>query len=232
LRAETVVNAAGPHVAEIAAMLGEKLAVTNVLQQKIMFEDRDGTVPRSRPFSIDLDGQEIGWTAEERALLTEDPATAWLAQPMQGGIHCRPDGGDGGRWVKLGWAYNHAPSEVVAEPVLDANFPDIVLRGASRLQPALARYVGRLPRGAVHYGGYYTMTAENWPLIGPTATPGAFIAGALSGFGTMAACATGALCAGWIGGTPLPSYAAALSPARYGDAGLMAVLAGQGKGVL
>jgi len=100
-----------------------------------------------------------------------------------------------------------------------------VLRAASRLHPALAAYIGHLPRGARHYGGYYTMVEENWPLIGPMRTPGAYLAGALSGFGTMAACMSGALCAAWLAGGSLPPYAAALSPARYADTALMAELA-------
>ena len=91
---------------------------------------------------------------------------------------------------------------------------------------------GRLPRGTRHYGGYYTMTPENWPLIGPMQTAGAFVAGALSGFGSMAACATGALCAAWVTGAELPAYAQSLSLARYADAGLMAQLSGLAKGSL
>ncbi len=108
----------------------------------------------------------------------------------------------------------------------------MVLRAASRLTPALRAYVGRLPRGALHYGGYYTMTPENWPLIGAMRTPGAFMAGALSGFGTMAACATGACCAAWAAGADLPPYAHALSPGRYDDAALMAGLQDTGRGIL
>jgi hypothetical protein len=34
--------------------------------------------------------------------------------------------------------------------------------------------------------------------------------GALSGFGTMTACMTGSLCAAWVAGGDLPSYARAL----------------------
>jgi glycine/D-amino acid oxidase-like deaminating enzyme len=233
MRAERLVNAAGPHLAEVGAMLGETLPVTTLWQQKIAFEDREAVIPRRMPFAIDLDGQTIAWTEEERALLAENPSTAWLTRPMQGGIHCRPDGGDGGKWIKLGWAYNRTPAPVQAEPPLDPQFPDIVLRGASRLNPALKAYLGRLPRQATHYGGYYTMTAENWPLIGPMATPGAFVAGGLSGFGTMSACATGELCAAWICGGARPDYADSLSLARYRDAALMASLAAAGdKGVL
>jgi len=221
IRAAAIVNAAGPYIADIAAMLGESLPVTNVLQQKITFEDRAGAIPRARPFSIDLDGQTLAWSDDERAELAADPATAWLTRPMPGGIHCRPDGAT---WIKLGWAYNHTPSPPDRDPALDPSYPDIVLRGASRLQPALAQYIGRLPRNAVHYGGHYTMTEENWPLIGPMQTDGAFIAGALSGFGTMAACATGALCAAWLTGAPLHAYARALSRFRYEDVALMAGL--------
>src|SRR5262249_6070427 len=96
--------------------------------------------------------------------------------------------------------------------------------GASRLNPRLRAYVGRLPRGAHRYGGYYAMTDENLPLIGPTTISGAFVAGALSGFGTMAACATGALCAAWAAGGPRPALADALSLGRRQDPALMAEL--------
>ena len=90
----------------------------------------------------------------------------------------------------------------------------------------------RLPRGAKHYGGYYTMTAENWPLIGPMRTRGAFIAGALSGYGSMAACATGAICAAWIARRPVPDYARSFTLDRRSNAALMAELASLGKGTL
>ncbi|MFX5956762.1 hypothetical protein ABTF01_20430, partial [Acinetobacter baumannii] len=84
-----------------------------------------------------------------------------------------------------------------------------------------------------HYGGYYAMTPENWPLVGPMRTAGAFMAGALSGFGTMAACATGAVCAAWAAGAAVPDYAHALSLARYDDQAMMAELASlTSKGVL
>ena len=147
LRADRIVNAAGPFVGDVAAMLGEALPVKCVYQQKIAF-------------------------------------------------------------------------------------PDTVVRGASRLNPRLAAYIGRLPRGVRHYGGYYTMTDENWPLIGPMQAPGAFVAGALSGYGSMAACATGSICAAWVMGGRIPEYARSLSPERRSNAGLMAQLAALDKGTL
>lgn len=232
ISAERVVNAAGPYFADIGRMLGEELPVACVFQQKIAFEDREAAISRTMPFTIDLDGQEIPWTDEEREILGEDPSTARFLKAMPGGIHCRPDGAEDGQWIKLGWAYNHRTSDPHAEDPIDPQFPDIVLRGASRLHPRLKSYIGRLPRNAHHYGGYYTLTQENWPLVGPMATPGAFMAGALSGFGTMAACATGELCAAWVTGNAVPDYAQTLTLARYDDPALMARIASEKKGHL
>ena len=90
-----------------------------------------------------------------------------------------------------------------------------MLRGAARLNPALRAYYGRLPRQMLHYGGYYTRSADNWPLIGPMGPEGAFMAAALSGHGTMGACASGELAAAWIAGSPLPGYARAFSLDRF-----------------
>ena len=232
-RADVLVNAAGPFLGEIAAMLGETLPVHNVFQQKLAFDDVEHAIPRTMPFSIDLDEHLIAWTDDERETLASEPSLAWLTQPIAGGIHCRPDGGDHGSWIKLGWAYNTQASSPFNPAPLDENFPDIVVRAASRLNPSLASYIGRLPRKRTHYGGYYTMTAENWPLIGPMATAGAFVIGALSGFGTMSACAAGSLCADWITGASLPVFGEPLALARYKNGALMHELAQQrSKGVL
>ncbi|WP_415234082.1 NAD(P)/FAD-dependent oxidoreductase [Pseudorhodobacter sp.] len=229
---DRVVNAAGPFADKIAQMLGVDLPVYNTFQQKIAFEDRLGVIPRDVPFSIDLDGQSIDWTEEERTLLKGDPEMAWLAGDMPGAIHCRPDGGDGGKWVKLGWAYNEKPGTATWEQPTDPNYPEIVLRGAARLQPGLKAYYGQLPRNMHHYGGWYTMTKENWPLIGRMGPEGAFMNCALSGYGTMAACAAGELCAAWMTDGTLPDYAHGFSVDRYGDAELMAALATVDRGIL
>ena len=232
LMADRVVNAAGPYLKDVGQMLGCDLPVKSVFQQKIAFEDREAAIPRDLPFTIDLDDQVLFWEDEDRALLAEDPDTRHLTEPMRGGIHCRPDGAPGGKWIKLGWAYNQTATDPHQEDPIDPQFPDTVLRGASRLHPGLAAYIGRLPRGARHYGGYYTMTEENWPLIGPLDGQGAFVAGALSGYGSMGACAAGALCARWVTGRPLPDFASSLSLSRHADADLMAELARMGKGSL
>lgn len=226
--ASAVVNAAGPFADRVAAMLGETLPVKHVFQQKLAFEDHLGAIPRDMPFSIDLDEKRLDWSAEERDLLAGDPDVGWLTQVMPGGTHCRPEGGARSRWVKLGWAYNTATSapqqDLANEPALDKQFQEIVMRGAAAFLPALRPYVEEPPRKCVHYGGYYTMTEENWPLIGPAAADGAFMLTALSGFGSMAACAAGRLCAATVAGAPLPDYARALSMARYADRDLVTAL--------
>lgn len=233
LRADKIVNAAGPFAAKVQAMVGETLPISCVYQQKVSFEDTLGAIARTMPFTIDLDGQRVEWTDDERELLAGDPATSKLLEPMVGGIHCRPDGAESGKWVKLGWAFNDKATDPSADEPSDPHFPSIVLRAASRLHPRLRGYLGRLPRGAHHYGGYYPMTPENLPLIGPAATEGVYLAAALSGFGTMAACATGSICAASITGDSLPSFAPMLSLSRYEDAAtISAFLESSGQSLL
>lgn len=219
VRAEVLVNAAGPFAANVAAMLGIELPVQNIFQQKIAFDDEHGTVPRDLPFSIDLDSTTLAWPEEVQDMLAADPEFAWLTRALPGGRHCRPDGGDRSRRIKLGWAFNRSASEpqqdLANEPRLHPQFPEVVLRGAAELLPALGAYVETPPRSVTHYGGYYTMTAENWPLIGPLGVDGAFTVCALSGFGSMAAASAGFACAAWICNAGIPDYAHELSLARY-----------------
>ena len=107
-----------------------------------------------------------------------------------------------------------------------------MLRGAARLNPSLKTYYWRLTHNMHHYGGWYTMTDENWPLIGPMGPSRAFMNCAMSGFGTMAACAGDALCAAWIADGHRPSYVKEFSLQRYEDSALMQPLRESKKGVL
>jgi glycine/D-amino acid oxidase-like deaminating enzyme len=232
IMATKVVNAAGPFINEFANQLGLTLPVVNVLQQKIAFPDTKNAIPRKLPFVIDLDEQEIDWQQEDKALFREDPDFAWLSDTFPGFIHCRPEGGDSANWVKLGWAYNESSTEALLEPKLDDHYPEIVLRGAARLNPALKVYYDGLPRKMIHYGGYYTKTDENWPLIGKTDVEGFYLNGAMSGFGTMAACAAGELCAQSILDLELPEYSSVLSLERYKDLEFMHDLSQYKTGIL
>jgi glycine/D-amino acid oxidase-like deaminating enzyme len=230
--AKKAVNACGPFAKDIAQMLDVSLPVENILQQKIAFPDVHHAIPRVQPFSIDLDAQYIDWEEDERTLLAAEDEYKWLTEEFTGSIHCRPEGGDNGNWVKLGWAFNELPVDAQIQPLLNDNYPEIVLRGAARLNPALKSYYGKLPRNMVHYGGYYTATKENWPLIGETSVKGFYINGAMSGFGTMAACAAGELCAQWILNVDLPDYAYDLSLERYNNSSLIEELKSYDKGIL
>jgi glycine/D-amino acid oxidase-like deaminating enzyme len=228
LTAAAIVNAAGPFVGRVAEMLDVELPVKNIYQQKVAFEDTEAAIKRDMPFSIDLDPKVLSWSDAERESLQDDPELEWLTKELPGGTHCRPDGGPNGKWVKLGWAYNKKISQpqddMVNEPAIDPSFPEIVIRGAAAFRPALRQYIVSPPTRFSHYGGYYTMTEENWPLIGPMNDRGAFVVGALSGFGSMSACAAGKLCAAHVMGEPLPSYATDLSLSRLSNNALLAEL--------
>ncbi len=236
INADVVINAAGPFVNRIAGMLGESLPIKNIYQQKIAFEDERAAIPRDMPFSIDLDAKTLEWSDEEKEFLESEEGLAWLTREIHGGTHCRPEGGANGKWVKLGWAYNSRTSEpqedLANEPRIDPQFPEIVIRGAAAFIPSLRPYVDEPPKRFTHYGGYYTMTEENWPLIGPLNDDGAFVVGALSGFGSMAACAAGRLVATHACVGALPEYAADLSLARLENTTLLDQLRAGSTGIL
>ncbi len=109
-------------------------------------------------------------------------------------------------------------------PKPDDRCPEVVLHGSARLNPGLNVYYERLPRTMSHYGGYYTMTKENWPLVGPAGPGGSFVVGALSGFGTTGACAAGHPAAAMATGADVPGYASLLGLARYDDPEFVAAL--------
>jgi glycine/D-amino acid oxidase-like deaminating enzyme len=66
-------------------------------------------------------------------------------------------------------------------------------------------------------GGFYTKTRENRPLVGPMGVEGAFVAGAVSGYGIMSACAVGELLAAHVTGSHQPEYAPVFALSRYDD---------------
>jgi glycine/D-amino acid oxidase-like deaminating enzyme len=88
--------------------------------------------------------------------------------------------------------------------------------------PAMKAYGPDTP-GVVD-GGYYCKTPENRPLVGPLAVPGAFVCGALSGSGLMAAHALGELAAQHVVEEKLPDYAKWFLPSRYDDPSYQALM--------
>lgn len=210
------VNAAGPMLAQVGAMLGLEIPVFSELHLKTSIEDHLGVVPREAPFLIWEDLQEIGWSLDEREFLPELKDGEQLLGTMPPGVHLRIEGGGSSNHILVLWPYHLDP---VAEDFpfeIPDHYAEICLRGISTMIPGLAAYVERMPRPHID-GGYYTKTRENRPLAGPLEIEGAFVHGALSGFGLMASSGTAELVAAHITGGDLPGYAGAFHPGRYDD---------------
>ncbi len=222
---ETFVVAAGPFARQLGHMLGVDLPIVCELHYKISYDDHLEVLPRIAPLFYWADPQFLPWSDEERALLAESEETRWLLELFPGGSHGIPEGGAGSRIQLCLWTYDVETMEpVVPVPPAGPYYFEVVLRGMSRMAPGLAAYFDRLPRPFVD-GGYYAKTRENRPLIGPLPVSGAYIVGALSGFGIMAASAAGELLAAHVTGRPLPDYASWFLLDRYQDPAYQALLA-------
>lgn len=209
------VNAAGPLVGDVAAMLGEQLPVHSEVHLKVSARDVAGAMPRDAPLMIWADPQSVSWSEDERRHLEAEGREDLLGR-LPEGCHGRPEGGADSPWMLALWEYE----KVVREPAWpiprDPLYAEVVLRGMTAMLPAMGAYRDRMPETAVD-GGYYTKTPENRPLAGPTATEGSFVAGAVSGFGVMAACGVADLVAAHVTGRDLPDHAASFSLDRYDD---------------
>lgn len=210
------VNAAGPFVGEVSKLLGVELPVYSERHLKLNFLDPLGVISRDAPMLIWDDAQTIAWDEDEREALAADPETRWLTEPFPAGVHTRPDGPPGSPIRLMLWDYHRHPVEPVVPVEADELFPELVLRGLITMLPGLRAYLGRMSKPYVD-GGYYTKTKENRPLIGPLPVRGAYVLGALSGYGLMAAPAAGELLAAHIVGALLPDLASAFTLARYAD---------------
>ena len=211
------VIAAGPMLKEVAGMLGVEAPVYCELHAKVSFNDHLGLFPRHAGLLIWTDPVRLRWTEEERAALEEDEETRWLLGELPAGVHGRPEGPADSPVVLLLWTYHTEPVDPVF-PIKfkDPFYPEIVLRGMARMIPALSAYFNRLPRMFVD-GGYYTKTRENRPLIGPLPVEGAYVLGALSGYGLMASPAGGELLASYVVGEQVPEFARWFRLERYQD---------------
>jgi glycine/D-amino acid oxidase-like deaminating enzyme len=220
---QQVINAAGPLLREVGLMMGVDLPVFSELHLKMAFKDPLGAVPRNAPMLIWTDPLVLSWSEEERAMLAESEETRSFLEPLPSGIHTRPEGGPDSDILLGLWAYHTPPTEPVFPFSTDPGYPEMVLRGLSTMIPGLKGYVERLPKATVD-GGYYTKTRENRPLIGKLPIQGAYVVGALSGFGVMAACGAGELVAAHVAGSKLPHYASAFALERYKDPGYQRLL--------
>jgi glycine/D-amino acid oxidase-like deaminating enzyme len=163
-----------------------------------------------------MDTQTLAWEPEEREILAEDETTRWLTESFASGIHTRPTGSGESQTILVLWDYQARAMDPVWPPPLDAQYPEIALRGLAAMLPRMKEYFPRMPRPQLD-GGYYTRTRENRPLVGPMCVDGAYMIGAVSGYGIMSACGTGELLAAHVTGAALPAYAPAFTLERYDD---------------
>jgi glycine/D-amino acid oxidase-like deaminating enzyme len=217
------VNAAGPFVGQVGRLLGVDLPIFCERHAKVAFNDVLGAVPRSAPMTIWTDPVSLPWLADERLELARSPEHRYLLEPFPAGVHGRPEGAGESTAVLLIWTYDVEPVAPAFPIALDPAYPEIAVRGMSRAVPALGQYLSRLPRCFVD-GGYYTKTRENRFLAGPLPVEGAYVLGALSGYGLMASSGAADLLADYISERPLPRYAPAFRLDRYDDLAYRALL--------
>lgn len=210
------INAAGPHLQTVSRMLGVELPVYNELHLKLAMRDTLCILDRGAPLVIWSDPQWLDWNEEEQEYLREETETHMLLGELPAGIHTRPDGGAESPIILVLWEYHTRRVEPAWPISEDALYPEVVMRGLTRMIPGMRTYLQKAGKPRID-GGYYTKTAENRPLIGELPVKGAYVIGALSGFGLMAACAAGELLAEHVVGGALSPYAAAFSLERYND---------------
>lgn len=209
------INAAGPMVKPVAAMIGIDLPVYSEVHIKVAFRDHLGVIPRDAPMFIWSDPQMLEWSEDEKRMLTEENRSDLIGE-MPASCHARPEGGADSQWLVALWEYHRIIQEPVWPLPNDPLYPEVVLRGLKTMAPDLARYLDHLPQPVVD-GGYYTKTSENRPLVSPLPIEGAYLVGAFSGFGVMAAAAAGELASQYVTGAKLPDYAPAFTLSRYED---------------
>jgi glycine/D-amino acid oxidase-like deaminating enzyme len=224
---ERLVIAAGPRLHEAGRMLGLELPVVHELHAKVTFRDVLGAVPRSAPFLIWADGMRIEWSAAEREQLSASEHDRRVLDEMPGGVHVRPVDGPFGDELYLIWTYESQQRPPVWPPSFTASYAEAVVRGAASMIPAMAPYAGQTSSALVD-GGYYCKTRENRPLVGPLPVAGAFVCGALSGYGVMAAHGAADLVAAHAMDARLPDYAPWFLPSRYDNADYLRMMEGWG----
>ena len=210
----TFVNAAGPMLQEVSQMMGVELPIFHERHLKVAIKDSLGILPRHAPLLIWDDPQHLAWEDEEREILAGSEETEWMLNELPPGVHIRPEGGPASQNILFLWPYDVEPVEAIFPVPIPPSYPEVALRGLVTMLPGMKRYLERMPKPFVD-GGYYTKTKQNRFLCGPLPVDGAYVLGALSGYGVMAAAGSGELLAAHISGNTLPSYAPAFMLERY-----------------
>ncbi|MCA9657960.1 MAG: FAD-binding oxidoreductase [Myxococcales bacterium] len=199
IAAGVVIAAVGPHLRDFARLLDLELDVRCELHGKVTVFDAPEVLPTGAPLTIWNEPVRLEWSAEEAAALAADPRRrGWLGE-LPPGVHLRRRGRD----VQIIWTFER---ELIERPTwpppFDPGLREVLIRGAAAMLPAMRGRFGRGEEAALD-GGYYCKAADNRPLVGPLAVEGAYVLGALSGFGIMGSQAAAELLAAQlVGGRP------------------------------
>lgn len=227
VEARAFLNAAGPMLAEVGQMIGVEIPVINELHLKASINDEYSVLDRNAPLVIFNDAQALPWSDEEKAWLAEDEESNWLLGTLPGGAHTRPEGAAAASSIIMLWDIDEHEVEPIFPPPLDPMYAEMAVRGLSGMIPGFSKYPERMPKPYLD-GGYYTKTQENRPLACALLVEGAFVIGALSGYGIMASAGMAELAAAHIAGADLPAYADLFDIQRYEDPDYQSMLADWG----
>jgi glycine/D-amino acid oxidase-like deaminating enzyme len=228
IETDRLLIAAGPRLPEVAALMDIELPVFHELHAKMTMRDVHRVVPRDVPFVIWTDPMKLEWSRAEADELAQSDSGRRLLDELPGGVHARPVDLVHGDELYLIWTFETEVKPYEWPPQFDRHYGEVVLRGCARMIPAMRRYVGSNTSVGVVDGGYYCKTKENRPLIGPLPVEGAFVLGALSGSGLMAAHASAELAAAHVVDAKLPEYARWFLPSRYQDPDYQKLVEGWG----
>ncbi len=222
VQTDTLFMAVGPYLKTVARLLDIDIPVFNEIHAKVTLRDVHGVVPRHVPFMLWNDPVRLAWNEAERQQWAASSGTQWLLDTIPAGVHFRPRGEQD---LLLIWTFeDHAVDTPVYPPPFNLHYGEVLIRGLADMIPGLSVYFGQ--RHAVQVdGGYYCKTPENRPLIGPLPVEGAYVLGALTGYGLMASQAAGDLLAAHITGERLPDDAEAFLLSRYDDPAYQAEMA-------
>jgi len=220
---DMLVIAVGPHLKATGRLLGLDLPVFNELHGKITFPDTAKIFSPDAPLMIWDEPVYLPWNKEEQALFAQDPNKGYLLKEFPSGVHLRPKGDKNNLELMIIWTYEHKTQPEFSPIIFDPYYKEVLLRALSRMIPGLSCYFGQNSKAYVD-GGYYCKTPENRPLIGPLPIKGAYIIGALSGYGIMASQAAGELLAAHITENKLPGYAQKFLLERYKDPNYQALI--------
>eukprot|EP01062_Namystynia_karyoxenos_P046020 TRINITY_DN3433_c0_g1_i1.p1 TRINITY_DN3433_c0_g1~~TRINITY_DN3433_c0_g1_i1.p1 ORF type:complete len:567 (+),score=166.75 TRINITY_DN3433_c0_g1_i1:82-1701(+) len=225
IECDAFVNAAGPWVQSVNHLLAPHapLPVKNEIHAKVVLPDVLEVIPQTAPFMIWRDGIDLDFGQDWRDELADldnvdqggdENALDWIRR-QPGGIHFRPAGN--GRVLIL-WEHIHRHIDVSQNPrhpptdkLFHDVYPELCVGGLKVMVPEMGKYEANITRDTSVDGGYYTVTPDGRPIIGPYGARNCFVCCGFNGWGVMASGAAGEVAALHALGKPLPEYAADLT---------------------